>query len=118
MEETSRPGRETMDKKTRRSVNPYDDPDAVFIEESCGIVFLVEFVMGGVEWSVRMKQSIHGDKTLLDVVNATEMGTGRVLSGKDWEDLLAQSGLTADFYDAVVHEYLFRLGKGGKVAKA
>jgi len=98
-------------------VNPYDDPDAVFIEESSGVVFLVEFTTGEVTWSVRVKQSFHDDKTLLDIINATEVGTEHVLTGKEWRELLDQAGLTADFYDTVIHDYLFRLGRGG-VAEA
>jgi hypothetical protein len=86
------------------------------LDETSGIVFLVGFATGDVMWSVRVKQTIHGDKSQLIVVNATDT-QGRVKTSTEWDELLARTGQAEDFWGEVVHEYLLIAG-GGTLGRA
>lgn len=86
-------------------------------------VFLVNFMVGGREWVVRIKQHpIDAESRRLDVVQATSAvnphtGKSTTLTGEQWEHLMYEHRLVEQFWSHALHRFL-TLASGGEPIKA
>jgi hypothetical protein len=86
------------------------------VEETTGLVLLVPFPLGEVEWVARIMQTQHGDKEQLRVVQAFT-SDGRQITAKRWDKLLEMTGQAEEFWRAVMTSFLLQRA-GTKVAQA
>lgn len=86
------------------------------VEETTGLVLLVPFPMGDVDWVVRVKRVVKDNRENLSVVQAFTK-SGRVITATQWESKLALTGRAEEFWAEVVLQVMMQR-EGAKVAKA
>jgi hypothetical protein len=86
-------------------------------------VFLVNFVVDGREWAVRIKQHlIDAESRRLDVVQAISAvdpltGESTLLTGDEWQNLIYEHRVVEEFWSHALHRFLTLAG-GGEPVKA